>query len=143
MDDSPGIHDNEILLRRIPPGNTIAREEGGDRPESWRLQPRQREDGASCHRLAFASPQNVLNDLERQGHDTAGWTICAIRVADVRAVGLDVVVVEHGNLPGHCEIRPPVGANVGKKAFSKLAKKCRILTSEEVSCMNAGDSIDI
>jgi len=132
------IPDDEIILRRIPPGCAKRSEDGGRRPESDRLLPRGDEQGVSCNRLRLVSPQDLLNDLERQDMDPAGWMVAAISVGDVRDLGLEVVATP-GPVDGHCEIRPAEGQKFKQKPFRRLAKRCRILTDNEVAVLNAGD----
>ena len=127
------ISDDEIILRRIPPDPrcVVGNEAGSVRASSFALRPKPDEKGPSFTRLKFTSPKELLNQLALQQIPSADWRVCKILVSDVRALGLEVVYSPTDIDAGHCEIRP------GKQKFtdaiwSKLAKKSRVLSVEEI-----------
>lgn len=142
MADSLEISDDEILLRRIPPTCAKDRGDGYCRPNSDRLLPPPDHEGASCNCLLLVSPRDLLDALRAQHKDPCGWMVAAIPVRDVKKLGLRVVATP-GDLPGHCEIRPPAGTPVKRGPFTRLAKKSRILTDDEISSLKAGDTVDL
>ncbi len=138
------VGSDEIILRRIPPPPENAIQilpDGGYRATSFRLRLRDGELGLSCSRLALTSPRALLDQLRLQGTSVDGWMVCRLLVADVRSLGLEVQHIPLTNDHGHCEIRPISPSTLDKNLTSKLAKKTRILTPEEIESVQAGDTI--
>lgn len=144
------IADDEIILRRIPPStpqmnSTKERPqpEWGHRAVSCRLSTAPGEEGLSCTRLRQTSPKSLLADLLTDDIVPTDWLVCRIIVRDVRSLGLEVIHKPTDRDPGHCEI---VGKDKAKmlafpnKKSQQLAKKTRILTTEEVAELKAGDT---
>ena len=136
------ILSDEIILHRIPPPeseNTKPAERGRNRPISQRLQTLSKDArGLSCSRLKQTSPRNLLGQLVSHGKDPEGWSVCFLRVGDVRDLGLDVIHVPRENDPGHCEIR----GQFVRKTPKRLSEIARMLTSEELGSIVAGDTVD-
>lgn len=146
MDGTEPVADDEVILRRIPPsklGIATTKEvsKGGHRATSATLSTDQGEEGLSCSRLAITSPQQLLNQLSDQGKDLEGWTVCRMFVRDVRALGLDVVPRPVQNDLGHCEIVDADSKPYPNSKKSKLAKKTRIMTDEEIIRLKGGDTL--
>ena len=149
MSEAEAIGSVEVILRRIPPStidldSTKSRHpEPGYRATSPRLSTKPGEQGLSCSRLRQTSPQELLNQLSQDEIDPEGWLVCRIRVQDVLALGLEVIHVPiDGRDSGHCEIRGKNGLDFPNAKSSKLARKSRILTAEEVSSLHAGDALE-
>lgn len=139
------IGDKEIILRRIPPSGNIestqVRPEGGLRAVSIHLQIKKDETGLSCSRLLITSPKELLDQLEFSGIPKQAWMVCRIFASDIYDLGLDVVYCKTELDLGHCEIRPTPNQSYSKTIRSKLAKKTRILTEDEVDSLQAGDEL--
>ena len=67
--------------------------------------------------------------------------VCRIRVSDVRDFRLDVIHLPTERDAGHCEIRETPTQSFSDGIWSKLAKRTRILTAEEVETLQAGDQV--
>ena len=106
------------------------------------MQLRQGEIGLSCTRLLLTSPWELLEQLRLQDKSPDDWMVCRISVADVRALGLDVVHVPTDDDYGHCEVRGNRSVQISKGIASKLAKKTRILTDDEIATVKAGGILD-
>lgn len=143
MPDVQEISDVEIILRRIPPRpNCIIDRPGiGLTATSFAIQPRKSERGPSWTRLLQTRPQAHLDDLRVDGKSPEGWLVCRLHVRDVREFGLDVVHDPTDRDPGHCEIRPTPRQPFTGRVWSRLAKRTRILTAEEVASLQAGDRL--
>ena len=145
MPDVETIDDDEVILRRIPPSDTIEstmlREGGGLRATSARLSTRDDEEGLSCTRLRQTSPADLLSQLRLHGMSPETWMVCRLHVQEVRSLGLNVVHKPTDWDPGHCEVVNPNG-KVTSKLSSKLAKRSRILTDEEVARLLAGARLE-
>lgn len=147
MDGTEPIGDDEVLLRRIPPptlnlASAVPRTEGGLRATSARLTIRDDEHGLSCSRLALTSPQTLLDSLLLQHIDPAGWMVCRVFAKDIRQLGLEIVPMPESWDPGHCQIVDGDLGNYPNKKATKLAKKTRILASEEIQRILAEDTIE-
>ena len=106
MSDST-IGDDEVLYRRIPPGNDWL--EPPDRISSLNFKRRRDERGLSVYRASVVSAQQVLDKPgalagSRVAQATAGQ-IRGARDAQGDPLGLDVIPVDDENDPGHAEIR--------------------------------------
>ncbi len=129
------ISDDEHLARRITnrPDNLKDRPGIGLTATSFAIRPRAPELHPSWSRASVTSPAALL-DIERaKGRDVSGWSVVALKVADVRALGLDVVCDPTDEDPGHCLIVPTADRSFSDTIWSKLAKKTRIvLTLPEI-----------
>ena len=67
--------------------------------------------------------------------------VCRMFASDIHDFGLDIVYCKTKQDPGHCEIRPSINQPFSKTIRSKLAKKTRILTEDEVDGLQAGDEL--
>jgi hypothetical protein len=129
------IADDEVLYRRIPPGNPWF--EPPDRISSFNFKLRKGEDGLSVYRAAFVSASGVLEKPgaiaeSRVAQATAGQ-IRAARDSKDDPLHLDVVVVSDEDDPGHAEIRGPVLGRLptgAPKALQKLFKLVESLPQE-------------
>lgn len=106
MSDST-IGDDEVLYRRIPPGNDWF--EPPDRISSLNFKLRRDERGLSVYRASVVSARQVLDKPGAlPGSRVAQSTARQIRSAgDAKGVplGLDLVAINDEDDPGHAEIR--------------------------------------
>ncbi len=137
------ISRDEVLLRRIPhqPDCVKDRPGVGLTATSYAIKNRRGEKGSSWTRLVQTSPRKLLDQLQLDGISPEGWTVCRIRVSDVRDVRLDVIHLPTERDAGHCEIRETPRQSFSPGIWSKLAKKTRILSAEEVETLQAGDQL--
>ena len=124
------IADEEVLYRRIPPGNDWF--EPPDRISSFNFKLRPDELGISVYRAIAVSAAEVLSKSEaKPGSRIAQASVGPIRAAcdgKGEPLHLDVVPVNEENDPGHAEIRGPVPGLVSSsasKALKKLFKLCQ------------------
>ena len=130
------VSGDEFVIRRIPPGkpdfDTTKDSENGKRATSATLGLRDNESGLSCSRLKLTTPIALLEQAGKTIQD--GWMISVWKVSQLPEE-LEVVVTPSDPPeldPGHCEIRAKQGKKYDQKAASKLARKSRILTPEEM-----------
>lgn len=138
------ISRDEVLLRRIPnqPDCVKDRPGIGLTATSYAIKNRRGEKGPSWTRLLQTSPRKLLDQLQLDGISPEGWLVCRIRVSDVRDFRLDVIhLPTEQRDPGHCEIRETLTQSFSNGIWSKLAKRTRILTAEEVEKLQAGDQL--
>ena len=81
-------------------------------------------------RQRFTSPAQLLELAAAAGQDVSGWSVAAIRVANVRQLGLDVVSRPTDEDPGHCEIVPTEQQPFTDTIWSRLAKKTRVVFTQ-------------
>jgi hypothetical protein len=97
------IADDEVLLRLIP-GGTLWQAPGPRIPSAnFQLREDRGETGVSVTRRSITSPQRLLELVG--GDPLAGSRVAAVRVGDVRALGLLVVPRPLPEEPGHAEIQ--------------------------------------
>lgn len=139
------VGSDEIILRRIPPDTDVVSTQGNPdgtlRATSSRLKLRPGEQGLSCTRLCLTSPLQLLQQLTFDGIEPEGWMVCRLFVSEVNELGLQVLALPTDRDPGHCEIRPTAAQPYTGGMASKLAKKTRILTQQEVEGSKSGDRI--
>lgn len=130
------VSSEEFIIRRIPAGkpgfDTTIETASGKRASSATLGLRDNETGLSCSRLSITAPTDLLKQAGKTLQDD--WMICVWKVSDLPDE-LEVVItpsVPKELDPGHCEIRAKQGKKYDQKAASKLARKSRILTPEEM-----------
>jgi hypothetical protein len=100
MDD---ISDDEFLLRHIP-GGTLWQSPGPRiTSANFQLRHDRAETGVSVTRLKITSAQRLLELVG--GNLQQGSRIALVQVADVRALGLQVVPKPLEEDPGHAEIQ--------------------------------------
>jgi len=147
MDHLSLIGDAEIILRRVPPSSpgheTIVElaGRGRHRATSSTLKEPRPGAGLSCSRLKVTAPRELLSQLAAQGIDPAGWLVAAWRCSAIRSLGLAIRSCPTELDAGHCEIGDlQSGSFPSSKAIqSKLARLSRILHSDEVARLIAGD----
>jgi len=113
--DDPGIADDAVLWRRIPPDKVAVLPDGNLRPESWVFG--DDEDGQPVS-IVIAGPEAAVADVMR-GHE--GYGLVAFTAADARRHGL---AVRRDPTPG----QPAHGVLIGPKTRGvrrALAKACR------------------
>ena len=144
MADEGEISSDEVILRRVKsedPNCVQPLLSGGQRATSFAISNPPQQVGSSCSRLCLTSPRKLLDLVRHKQMNPADFLVCRMRVGDVRAVGLDVIALSTDKDPGHCEIRATSQQSFSRKIWSRLAKKTRILTSEEVQQLEAGDAL--
>jgi hypothetical protein len=96
------VQDDEIVLRHIPGGTSHQTPPHG-RISSVNFRLRPGETGYSVSRAVLTTPDQLM---ARLGDPATGSRIAAARVADLRALGFDVVPVPLAGIDeGHAEIR--------------------------------------
>lgn len=98
------VGDDEVVLRHIP-GGPPWQEPPDGRITSLNFRPRPGEDGLSVSRAGLTAAATLM---ARLGNPAAGSRIAAAAVADIRALGLEVVPDPIADDPGHALIRPAV-----------------------------------
>lgn len=124
MADEPRILDEEVLLRRVPPGPSWIKE---NRPRSGNFALKPGETGISVSRSAITQPWRLLRLIG----NPPGWRIATITASEVRQLGLDVIPspTEEDD-PGHAEI-VPAERGLSHSVRRSLAEKCRLLPEAE------------
>ncbi|MCH8342751.1 MAG: hypothetical protein IH983_02060 [Planctomycetes bacterium] len=137
------ISDDEIILRRIPnqPDCIKHRPGIGLTATSFAIRNLPGKKGSSWTRLVQTSPRKLLDQLQLDGISPKGWMVCRIRVSDVRDFRLDVIHLPTERDAGHCEIRETPRQSFSPAIWSKLARRTRILTAEEVETLQAGNQL--
>ena len=118
------IGDDEILLRRIPPGSRWF--EPPDRITSANFKLRPNDLGLSVYRRKIVSPEEVLQKPEA----IAGSFVVQATAGDIRKLtdgngkplNLDVVAVADENDPGHAEIRGPAPGRCSQSTSNALRR---------------------
>ena|SRR5205809_294152 len=101
MPEPPPIEDDESLLRHIP-GGTLHQAPGPRiTSNNFKLRKDRNETGVSVTRQKITSAEKLLSLVGT----TAESRVAAVRVADVRALGLQVVPKPLEVDPGHSEIQ--------------------------------------
>ncbi len=141
MADSRPIADEEVILKRVRANDPhcIQSYGGAYRATSFAIRNPPGQEGSSCSRLQITSPRTLLSLVTLQGGSSDDYLVCRIRVADVRALNLEVLALRTEEDPGHCEIRKTVDQRFAASVWSKLARTTRILTAAEVTSLEAGD----
>jgi hypothetical protein len=118
------IADDEVLYRRIPPGERWF--QPPDRISSYNFKLRDGEVGLSGYRARVVDASGVLSKPEA----IAGSRVAQATAGQVRAakdgkgdlLGLDVVAVNDEKEPGHVEIRGPIPGVISDSAAKALKK---------------------
>jgi len=123
------IGSDEDILRRLPKKPDTIKDRGaeGRTATSFALKPRPNEAYPSWSRQAYTSPERLLAIERDNGREINGWSVAAVRVAEVRELGLDVAADPNEVDPGHCLIVPTSQQRFSDTIWSKLAKKTRIV----------------
>ena len=113
------LTDDEVLYRRIPPGDTFQVPPSGRIASgNFTLRHDLNEVGLSVGRANFMTAAELVG---RQPPPTDGWRVAAATVAEIRRLGLDVVPVPLPDNPGHAEIRSGSGNLDTRSTRRKLA----------------------
>lgn len=122
-----------VILKRLTkyPVSTVERPEIGLTAMSFAIRPRPCEDFPSWSLRSITSPEELLSIEERKGRDVDGWSVAAVSVGEVRALGLDVVRDPTDEDPGHCSIIPTGDQPFTRSIWTKLAKKTRIVYTHD------------
>lgn len=111
------VADDEVVLRHVPGGATWqAPPDGRISSVNFRLRPD--ETGYSVSRAVLTSADQLL---ARLGNLATGSRIAVARVADIRALGFEVVPDPIPDDSGHAEIRPVTADPATKSAQRALA----------------------
>lgn len=127
---SQPLSDDEVVVRRVPPGSRWF--EFPDRITSANFKLRRGERGLSVYRLNVVSPQTVLNQPgaipgSRLGFATVG-EIRRMTGSAGEPLGLDVVVVDDEQNPGHAEIQGPSLGPFPRAALDSFKRLFRLWT---------------
>lgn len=125
------IPDDEVLFRRIPPGEAWFEPPDRITSANFKLRKSRNELGLSTYRAAKVSAEAVLSKPDA----IAGSFVAAATVGDIRALKdgngkplhLDVVAVGDEDDPGHAEIRCPVPGTMPNSAAVALKKLFRTI----------------
>jgi hypothetical protein len=124
------IADDEVLYRRIPPGESWFQPPGRITSGNFKLRPD--ELGISVCRAVAVDVVAALSEPQAK----SGWRVAETTAGKIRAsrdgkdnlLGLDVVAVNDENNPGHAEIRgralcenPKVAAKALREQFALVA----------------------
>ena len=120
MTPTDPIADDELILRHIPGGTMWQKADGSIASPNFRLRPG--EDGISVSRLAVTSTEAFMTRL---GDPATGSRIAVARVADIRALGFEVVPVPRDYDLGHAELRPTTADATAKRTPKALAMAFR------------------
>jgi len=119
-----GLPDDEVLLRRIPPGAPWF--EPPDRVSTYNFKLRKGELGISVYRRSVVSEEEVLG---MRGAIRGSFVLSAgvrhireLKNAESISLRLDVVAVDDKDAPGHAEIRGPKPEKLSRSASQALRK---------------------
>ena len=119
-----GLPDDEVLLRRIPPGAPWF--EPPDRVSTYNFKLRKGELGISVYRRSVVSEEEVLG---MRGAIRGSFVLSAgvrhireLKNAEGISLRLDVVAVDDKDTPGHAEIRGPKPGKLSRSASQALRK---------------------
>jgi hypothetical protein len=125
------IADDEVLFRRIPPGTRWFEPPNRITSANFKLRKNLNELGLSLYRASKVSPSDILHkpgaipdSLIAQA--TVG-NIRKLTDGNGKPLGLDVVVVNDENDPGHAEIRGPVPGVITNSAAQSLRQLFKII----------------
>jgi hypothetical protein len=126
--DQPVVSDDEVLLRRIPPGSPWF--EPPDRISSFNFKLKPGETGLSVYRERVVSGEQVL----RKPRATPGSLLAWVTAGEVRgltnakgeSLHLVVVAVADEDDPGHAEIRGPDPGKLSTSAAKALKRQFRL-----------------
>lgn len=128
------VESDEVILKRLPgpqpdyPATTIERPGIGLTATSFYLRPRPHEEYPSWSRQKLTSAETLLQLEADKGRDVSGWSVVAVRVEEVRSLGLEVAAKRTEEDPGHCQIVPTASQRfTDKKLWSKLAKRTKVV----------------
>lgn len=111
------VGDEEFVIRHIPGGTTF--QKPGPELTSYNFKLRPNETGLSVSRESLTTPEMLM---ARLGDPNAGSKIAKASVAEIRALGLDVVAVPLDYDAGHAEIRAATTSLDDKDVRRQLAK---------------------
>lgn len=129
MIDPAVIADDEIILKRISPRHDNIKKKGVSafRATSWAVRPRPDEKFPSWSRQIITSAQRLIEIEAATRRDMSGWSIAAVSVGAVRALGLEVETSPTEDDPGHCHIIPTRKQSFTDRIWSQLAKETEIV----------------
>lgn len=134
MSASDELADDDSLLRRIHP-RSVVKTAIGERAQSacFELRTRAGEIGLSCFAASRISPQAVLAMLPSDLLVAGEWRICAIPVALIRQLRLELVCVDVPDAPRgtHFEIRPTTDCGLTPRIRKIIADGSRLLMRED------------
>lgn len=120
------LSDDEVVYRRIPRATHWFEEPDKITSANFKLDQRIQETGVSVYRGSVVNATEVLSKPDAiPGSLVAVATVGEIRRLENAAgamLGLDVVIVDDANDPGHSEIRGPVEGKMSPSASNALKK---------------------
>jgi len=118
------VPDDEVLLRRIPPGDPWF--EPPDRVSTYNFKLRKDELGISVYRRSVVSEEELLGMRGAiRGSfvlSTGARHIRDLKNAEGISLRLDVVAVDDEDDPGHAEIRGPKPGKLSRSASQALRR---------------------
>lgn len=139
---SERIADEEILYRRIPPGERWFEPPDRITSANFKLGTNEdgtKEEGLSVYRASIVTPAEVLE----KPNAIPGSRIACAEAGKIRALQggdkkpghkkplhLDVVIVNDEDDPGHAEIRGPAEGKLSRSASQALKKLFRLLSDQ-------------
>ena len=129
MADPNVIGDDEVLLRRLPPGATWLKEPGPV-PTSLTVRLRPGESSLSVSRQSMTTPRRLLELADATPGD--GWRVMAARASDLRAFGLLVRPDPTTEDPGHAALEPS-GLDLTDKQVCRRLVRLFTLLPEDLS----------
>ncbi len=129
MIDPAVIADDEILLKRISPRHDNTKKKGGSafRATSWAVRRRPDEEFPSWSRQSITPAQRLIEIEAATRGDMSGWSVAALTVGAVRALGLEVESSPTEDDPGHCHVVPTHKQSFTDRIWSQLAKETKIV----------------
>jgi hypothetical protein len=124
------IADDEIVYRRIPPGNAWLDTSGRITSGNFKLRHKAGELGISVYRASQVTPAELLSRPEAISGsriaEAAAGDIRRLRHVDGTSLNLDVVI-DDANDPGHAEIRYTPPGRLPARASKELARLFRLV----------------
>jgi hypothetical protein len=124
-----------FILRRIKrddPDSSMALSDGGRRATSFGIRAKPDELGSSWTHEETTTARQLLDQVRLDGQNPDDYYVCRVPVAEVIRHGVLVHDCPTDIDPGHCEIRPNGPTRIPDRVWSKIAKKTRILSEDEV-----------
>jgi hypothetical protein len=125
------LADDEIVYRRIPPGEAWLDTSGRITSGNFKLRHKAGEVGVSVYRASQVTPTELLARPEAiRGSRLASATVGDIRRlahVDGTSLNLDVVATDDENDPGHAEIRCSPPGRLPARTSKELARLFRLL----------------
>lgn len=124
MSDPTPVGDDEEILRHVPGGTLFQAPGPRITSKNFELRASLSETGLSVSRAGMTSAADLM---ARLGNPAAGSRIAVASVAEIRAVGLDVVPAPIDEDAGHAEIRAAAASLTTQSVRKRLAMIFRFI----------------